>query len=162
MLRAAARSDHPAHGRESELGLQRAQQFPGDPLGRLGGLGARQVAGAPVLHARQPAALAPALLHLDPVTIQGVPVKPTLGFRSNEFVYAVVTFDVAHFPTAERFFVERYGPPTKQEQEPVPGPTGARVTNELRHWIGPKVSITLQKYGPTLTEGRTRYQFTAP
>ena len=97
---------------------------------------------------------------LDLVTIQGVPVKPTVGFRSNEFGYVALTFGVAHFPTVEQFFVERYGPPTRQEQQPMVGPAGATVTNEVREWIGPKVSITLEKYGPSLTEGRARFQVT--
>ena len=98
---------------------------------------------------------------LDPITIEGIPVKPIVGFRSDEFGYVALSFDVAHFSTVERLFVERYGPPTRQEQEPMPSPTGTTVTNELRYWVGPKVSITLQKYGSTLTEGRARYQFTA-
>jgi hypothetical protein len=67
---------------------------------------------------------------------------------------------VTHFPTVERFFLERYGPPTRQEQQPVAGPTGTTATDEVREWIGPKVSITLQKYGPSLGEGRARFQVT--
>ena len=30
---------------------------------------------------------------------------------------------------------------------------GARHMNEIRRWIGPTVSITLQQYGSNLTEG---------
>ena len=97
----------------------------------------------------------------DRITIEGIPVKPVVGFRSNEFGYVRLTFDVAHFSSVEGLLVERYGPPTRQEQQPMPGPTGTTVTNELRYWIGSKVSITLQKYGPTLTEGRAYYQVTA-
>jgi hypothetical protein len=87
-------------------------------------------------------------------------VEPTVGFRSNEFGYVALTFDVAHFPTVERFFVERYGSPTRQKQQPVAGPTGAAVTNEVREWIGSKASITLQKYGASLTEGRASFRVT--
>ena len=64
-----------------------------------------------------------ACVTLDPITIEGIPVKPIVGFRSNESDVAL-TFDVAHFLTVERFFVERYGPPTRQGQEPMPSPTG--------------------------------------
>jgi hypothetical protein len=95
---------------------------------------------------------------LDPVTIEGVPVKPTVGFRSDEFGYVALAFGMAHYPTVERFFVERYGPPTRQEQQ-APGPAGAPVTHEVLEWIGPNVSITLEKYGHSPTEGRARFRF---
>jgi hypothetical protein len=88
-----------------------------------------------------------------PITIGNIPVQPFLGFRSNEFSYVLFSFDEAKFRMMERIFTERYGPPTGQNQREVQNRMGARYMNEIRHWIGPTISITLQKHGSELTEG---------
>ena len=88
-----------------------------------------------------------------PITIGDIPVQPFLGFRSNEFSYVLFSFDETRFLMMERIFTERYGPPTGQNQREVQNRMGARHMNEIRRWIGPTVSITLQQYGSNLTEG---------
>jgi hypothetical protein len=88
-----------------------------------------------------------------PISIGDIPVLPLLGFRSNEFSYVMFSFDEAKFRIMERIFTERYGPPTRQNQREEQNRMGARYMNEMRHWIGPTVSITLQRYGSKLTEG---------
>jgi hypothetical protein len=57
----------------------------------------------------------------------------------------------------ERIFIERYGPPTAQEQKSVQNRMGAQYVNEHRYWTGLTMTITLRRYGTKLTEGWAIY-----
>lgn len=85
-------------------------------------------------------------------TVGDVPVMLYLNFLDGKLAGVSFTFPASDFETIQSAFVERYGKPNSQLDEPVQTETGVRVPNVMNFWIGETVDVTLARVGPNLDE----------
>ena len=81
-------------------------------------------------------------------------VRFTMKFLNNRFVHAEMEFDSGFLSIIQDAFEARYGPPTSKKDEEIQNRAGARFINRVLSWSGPTVSIRLEKYSGTVTNGR--------
>lgn len=90
-----------------------------------------------------------------------VPTKTILGFKDGQFTNAFTTFRPVDYPTLKRIFIDRYGTPTMEKDEPYQTKGGLKATNQVARWIGSKVVIFLRAYGDRIDEGRASFMLRA-
>lgn len=91
-------------------------------------------------------------------TSSGVKIGPVVArasyiFHDGRFTGALLTFKPADYPTLKAIFVERYGRPTAEGDEPYQTQGGTRTTNPVTRWTGNKVVIRISGYGSRIDEG---------
>jgi hypothetical protein len=88
--------------------------------------------------------------------LAGIPVDAVYSFRANRFVRVNLTFPAQDFDRLAAIFVERYGPPTSSTRERYKTKGGAEAVNEILKWSGPRIAISLERYGSRITNGSAR------
>ena len=88
------------------------------------------------------------------LTVGSIELDETWFFTLDRFAGAYLTFDSDDYDKLRAIFVERYGPPTQSADTPVQTRMGAKARNHILVWKGRRASITLQRYGDKITEGR--------
>jgi hypothetical protein len=78
----------------------------------------------------------------------------SFSFQDGQFTHALITFKPESFATLRRIFVERYGEPTSETEEPYQTKGGIKTTNPIVRWVGQRVWIEIRGYGGKITEGR--------
>ena len=83
-------------------------------------------------------------------------ISATYNFRRNHFVRVDLRFLSDRFDEVLSVFVERYGNPTRQQQQRVQNRMGAQFENHIVRWEGPRVVISAQRYGADLAKAPRR------
>jgi hypothetical protein len=87
-------------------------------------------------------------------SIGPVPARITYSFKDDQFTHALITFKPDDYPTLRKIFIERYGKPTTETDEPYQTKGGVKTTNPIARWIGQRIWIEIRGYGGKITEGR--------
>lgn len=87
------------------------------------------------------------------LTIARLPVNDLLLFERDAFAGASMEFSSEDFEALRDVFVEKYGPPTAATEKEISTRMGAKATNHVLSWRGPRVTITLTRFKDTLRSG---------
>jgi hypothetical protein len=90
---------------------------------------------------------------LGDLTIGSITMKEMWSFTQDKFVGAGLSFSSDDFEKLRDIFIERYGPPTSSTEDDLQTRMGAKATNRTLIWQGRAVTITLQRFSGTITEG---------
>jgi hypothetical protein len=75
-----------------------------------------------------------------------------IEFETGGMDTVMLAFAAEKYEEMKNTFLERYGPPTQRETEPVQNRMGTQFLNEILRWSGRAVLIRLEKYGTKITE----------
>jgi hypothetical protein len=84
--------------------------------------------------------------------VAGTEVEDMLQFENDRLASTYMTFAADDFDKMRDIFVEKYGPPDSTSDAQVHNRMGAAFTNTSLEWHGPRVTITLERYGSDLTK----------
>jgi hypothetical protein len=76
-----------------------------------------------------------------------------LQFDDKKFSEALGSFPSDHYLEVREIFVSRYGPPHNVQASEVQNLVGGQFKQETLRWNGQRASVTLMRYGSTVTDG---------
>ena len=83
--------------------------------------------------------------------IGSIRVFTVIEFETDGMDTVMLGFASEKYDEMKNTFLERYGPPTQTETQPVQNRMGASFLNESLTWTGNVVKIRLEKYGSKIT-----------
>jgi hypothetical protein len=90
-------------------------------------------------------------------------VELDLGFLDDRFSHASISFKSDDFVVMRDAFITRYGPAHSTTEQTLQNRAGAEFVNPILTWKGPTLTIRIQKYAGTLTDGSAdlgKHEFT--
>jgi hypothetical protein len=83
----------------------------------------------------------------------GVVVDDVFVFQDDSFVGVSLFFAAEDYERLREVFLVKYGEPARLETTRVTTRTGTRFDDEILHWDGRKVTVSLERYGDSLERG---------
>jgi hypothetical protein len=83
----------------------------------------------------------------------GVSVDDVFLFQDDSFVGVSLFFAAEDYEKLREVFLVKYGEPARLETTRVTTRTGTRFDDEILHWDGRKVTVSLERYGDSLERG---------